>query len=61
MYDIKKELVTTKETANILGVSIKSVYNYIRQNKLKCVRLGGTKKAGRTYIHIEEIKRFLKG
>ena len=62
MINIKKDLMTIKQTSDLLDVCIKSIFNYIKQGKLKSIRLGGsTKKAGKTYIHIDEIKQFLKG
>ena len=59
--ETKKQLKSVKETANMIGCCEKSVYNYIKLNLLNPVRIGGIKKAGRTFIHVEEIERFLKG
>jgi len=59
--EIKKQLKSIKETASMIGCCEKSVYNYIKLELLKPVRIGGIKKAGRTFIHIDEIQRFLKG
>ncbi|NPE31461.1 helix-turn-helix domain-containing protein [Methanococcoides sp. SA1] len=54
-------LKTPRQAASIIGCCEKSVYNFIKQNKLKPVRIGGIKKAGRTYVHIKEIEKFMRG
>ena len=54
------KMYTTKETAEILRVNIKTVFNYIKQGKLKPVRIGGTKKTGKTLIPHTEIEKLLK-
>ncbi|MCK4448600.1 MAG: helix-turn-helix domain-containing protein [Candidatus Marinimicrobia bacterium] len=54
------KMYTTKETAEILRVNIKTVFNYIKQGKLKPVRIGGTKKTGKTLIPQSEIEKLLK-
>ena len=61
MKTIKNDLVTTKQAADLIGCCEKSVYNYIKSGLLKPVRIGGTKKAGKTRINIREIERFLRG
>ena len=53
------KMYTTKETAEILRVSIKTVFNYIKEGRLKPVRIGGTKKTGKTLIPEKEIEKFL--
>jgi len=57
---VSKKLKSVKETADLLGVSEKTVYNFIKQGHLKPTRIGGVKKAGRTFIHISEINK-IKG
>jgi len=54
-----KELLTIKESAEILRVSPRTIFNYIREKKLNPVKIGGTKKAGKTYIPQKEIKKLL--
>ena len=54
------KMYTTKETAEILRVSLKTVFNYIKEGRLKPVRIGGTKKTGKTLIPQSEIEKFLK-
>lgn len=50
---------TTKETAEILRVNLKTIFNYIRQGKIKPVRIGGNKKTGKTLIPQSEIDKIL--
>ena len=54
------KMYTTQETAEILRVNIKTVFNYIKQGKLKPVRIGGIKKTGKTLIPKSEIEKLLK-
>ena len=54
------KMYTTKETAEILRVSLKTVFNYIHEGRLKPVRIGGTKKTGKTLIPQSEIEKLLK-
>ena len=61
MVNLLKNLKTPKETALLIGCSERSVYNFIKQGKLKARRIGGRLKAGRTYIHIKEIEKFMRG
>lgn len=56
-----KELKNIKEVSSQIGCCEKSVYNYIKLGLLKPIKIGGIKKAGRTFIHIDEIKRFMRG
>lgn len=51
---------TTQETAKILRISLKTVFNYIEQGKLKPVKIGGTKKTGKNLIPESEIKNLIK-
>jgi len=53
-------MLTIKETADMLRVSERSVFNYIEQGKLKPVKLGGIKKTGKNLIPVEQIKTLLK-
>jgi len=50
---------TTQETAKILRISLKTVFNYMEQGKLKPVRIGGKKKTGKTLIPESEIQKLL--
>jgi len=50
---------TTQETAKILRISLKTVFNYIEQGKLKPVKIGGTKKTGKNLIPESEIQKLL--
>jgi len=50
---------TTQETAKILRISLKTVFNYIGQGKLKPVKIGGIKKTGKTLIPESEIQNLL--
>ena len=50
---------TTQETAKILRISLKTVFNYIEQGKLKPVKIGGTKKTGKNLIPESEIQKIL--
>ncbi len=54
---VSKDFKSTKEAAELLGVSEKTIYNFIKSGHLKPNRIGGVKKAGRTFIHIDQIKR----
>ncbi|RKY51917.1 MAG: DNA-binding protein [Candidatus Neomarinimicrobiota bacterium] len=53
------KMYTTKETAEVLRVCLKTVFNYIKEGRLKPVRIGGTKKTGRTLIPKSEIEKLL--
>ena len=50
---------TTQETAILLRISLKTVFNYIEQGKLKPVKIGGTKKTGKNLIPESEIQKLL--
>ena len=50
---------TTQETAKILRISLKTVFNYIEQGKLRPVRIGGQKKTGKNLIPESEIEKLL--
>ena len=54
-----ENLLSVKDTAERLGVSLRSVFAYIQQGKLEPVRIGGTKKAGKTYITIKSIEKII--
>jgi len=54
-----KELLTIQDAADTLRVSTRTIFNYIREKKLNPVKIGGTKKAGKTYIPQKEIKKLL--
>lgn len=49
-----KKLLTLQEVAEILNVSEKSVYRYIKADKLKA------KKIGQWRIRPEDLKKFIK-
>ena len=54
-------LLTIREAAEILHVCVRSVFADIEQGKLKPVRIGGTKKAGKTYVTLASIEKLLEG
>ncbi|PIS28173.1 MAG: hypothetical protein COT43_06930 [Candidatus Marinimicrobia bacterium CG08_land_8_20_14_0_20_45_22] len=56
-----ENLLSVKDAAERLGVSVRSVFAYIQQGLLKPVRIGGTKKAGKTYVTTESIEKLLRG
>ena len=56
-----KKMLTIKETAEMLRISQRTVFNYIQAGLLKAVKIGGIKKAGRVYVPKAEIERILKG
>ena len=53
------KLLDVKQVALKLNVCPRTVFNYIRQDILKPVRIGGQKKTGRVYIPIEQIEKLL--
>ena len=46
--------LTPEQTAEILNVSTATIYNYIKQDKLKAIRIGGILR-----ISIEELNSFI--
>jgi excisionase family DNA binding protein len=55
------ELYTVKETARLLRISERTVFNYLKQGLIKPIRIGGTRKAGKTLIPAKEIEKLLRG
>jgi excisionase family DNA binding protein len=55
-----QKLLTVKETAELLRVSTRTIFNYIEKGLLKSVKVGGSKKAGKVLISSLEIERYLK-
>ena len=56
----RKDLLTIQDAARALGISERTAFTYIKQDKLKAVRIGGLKKAGRVLIPKAEIDKLLK-
>lgn len=54
MEDLK--IYTKKEVADILGVSERTVWNYIKAGRLKAVKIGGKWK-----VSDENLKKFVNG
>ena len=54
-----KKMLTIKETAEMLRISQRTVFNYFRVGLLKPVRVGGVKKTGKNLIPIEQIEKLL--
>lgn len=52
---IENRLYKASEAANLLGVSTKSIYNYIEAEQIK-----GFNRGGRWYIDGDEIKAFME-
>jgi len=57
---LSRDWLTPKEAANLLGVSIKTVYNWSHLGKLKVSKLHGSAH-GRSRIRRAEIERVIKG
>jgi len=57
----KKKALTIRETAEILRVSERTIFNYLRQGLLKSIKVGGTKKVGKHLIPIERVEKLLGG
>ena len=55
----RKDLLTIQGAARALGISERTAFTYIKQGKLKAVRIGGLKKAGRVLIPKGEIVKIL--
>ena len=55
MSDVKKEVYTPREVAEILGVSVFTVQELLRDGKLK-----GFKITSRWRVSAEELKNFMK-
>lgn len=53
MLDIK--IYSMKEVGKILGVTERTLYNYIKNNKIKVQKIGG-----RWIITEENLKKFIK-
>ena len=56
----RPRMLTTKEAARELRVTVRTVFKYIKQGTIKPVRIGGIKKAGKTLIPVSEIQKLLK-
>ncbi len=54
-YEGLKYFLSVKETANILGVSIHTVYNLIESGEISAVKVSPRK----TVIKAEEIERYI--
>jgi len=54
------EQLTVKETATILRVSPRTVFNYIKQGILSPIKIGGIKKTGKNLIPRIQIENLLK-
>ena len=54
------DLLNIQDAARALGISERTAFTYIKQGKLKAVRIGGLKKAGRVLIPKAEIVKMLK-
>jgi len=52
-------MLTIAETAEMLRVSQRTVFNFIYRGKLKPVKLGGVKKTGKNLIPVEQIEKLL--
>lgn len=56
------KLLTTRQTAEILGIHINTVHEYIKAKKLKAHKLGGNGKSKRHWrIRIEDLEAFVNG
>lgn len=55
MNKLEQQLYSLAETAELLGVSRKTLYNYRRDNKIKTVQMGRQVK-----VHKDEIQRITK-
>ena len=55
-----QEQLTIKETASLLRVSTRTVFNYIKQGLLSPIKIGGTKKTGKNLIPLSQIENLLK-
>jgi len=55
----EKKVLTIKETAEMLRISQRTVFNYIQAGFLKPVRVGGIKKTGKNLIPIKQIEMLL--
>ena len=51
-----KMLMTAKETAATLGITVNQVYRYMKEGKLKSLKMGGSRR-----FTEEHIKLFIKG
>ena len=54
------KLYTPTELADLLSVSLWTIYRWIREGKLECYKLGGSK-LGRTRISADQVSKFLEG
>ncbi len=52
------KLYTPTELADLLSVSLWTIYRWIKEGKLECYKLGGNK-LGRTRISQEQVAKFL--
>ena len=59
MTDTDRQFLTIQEAAVIIGKSERTLYRYIRKNKLKCQRLSDKNK-NMTVIDRQEFSRFIK-
>ena len=53
-------MLTIKETAEMLRVCQRTVFNYIQAGFLKPVKVGGIQKTGKNLIPIEQVETLLK-
>jgi len=54
------EQMTIKEAAEILRVSPRTIFNYIKQGLISPIKIGGVKKTGKNLIPKEQIENLLK-
>jgi excisionase family DNA binding protein len=53
-------LYTPTQLADILSVSVHTVYRWLKEGKLEAYKLGGNRK-GRTRISADQVAKFLEG
>lgn len=54
------DLNTIKETAEILGVSIRWIFKLIEAGKIKPIKIGGNVRCGMNLISREQIENLIK-
>ncbi len=47
---LQQEIYTTGEAANVLGVTRRTIYNYIEQGKLQTIKINGRHKISKDQI-----------
>lgn len=55
-----KDHLTISESATILRVSTRTIFNYIRQGIITPIKIGGTKKTGKNLIPRDQIENLIK-